>query len=132
MTSIAMELRHAGGGPTGAPGIAARLVASVLRVPLMVKVLGANLLIVAAVLAEQYAFPGGSVLMRSLSVVSLSFAATAILVWLALRPIALLESTAERVSGGDYGARTPLSPVADRSVGHLANTMNRLLDRVEA
>ena len=111
---------------------AARLVGSVLRVPLLLKLLGANLLIVVVALAEQYVFPGGSAQTRLLSVLVLSFGATALLVWLALRPIAKLEATAERVSSGDYGARVPLSPVADRAVAQLSATMNRLLDRVEA
>jgi signal transduction histidine kinase len=118
---------------TPAPsGSAARLVQPVLRVPLLLKLLGANLLIVAAAIVEQRLFPGSSALLRSGSVLLLSFVATALLVWLALRPITMLEATAERVSAGDYSARVELSAVADRDVQQLAVTMNRLLDRVAA
>jgi len=62
----------------------------------------------------------------------LSFAATATLVWIALRPIVELESVAERVSGGDFGARVTASEVADRQILRLSGTMNRLLERVES
>ena len=116
----------------GPQGSAARLVAPVLRVPLLLKLLGANLLIVAAAFAEQFLFPGSSALARSLSILVLSFGATALLVWLALRPISLLEATADKVSAGDFGARVKLSSVADNAVMQLSVTMNKLLDRVEA
>ena len=116
----------------GPLGSATRMAAPVLRVPLLVKLLGANLLIVAAAFAEQVLFPGTSALTRSLSVLVLSFSATALLVWLALRPISLLEDTAERVAAGDFGARVEMSPVADNAVMQLSATMNKLLDRVAA
>lgn len=109
-----------------------RLIAPLLRVPLLLKLLGANLVIVVAAVAEHYLAPDGPALTRPLSVLVVSFAATALLVWLALRPIALLEATAKRVSTGDFSARVDISPVADRAVTQLSVTMNKLLDRVEA
>jgi signal transduction histidine kinase len=62
----------------------------------------------------------------------LSFVVTTTLVWLALRPIAQLEGIADRVSRGDFDARAPASPVADRQIARLSATMNRLLDRVNS
>ena len=103
-----------------------------LRVPLLGKLLGANLLIVLGAVVEQQLLPGTSVSLRLSGTLLISFAATAVLVWLALRPIAQLEATADRVSAGDFKARVPSSPIADRSVARLAATLNRLLDRVEA
>ncbi len=118
--------------PTVTSGLLARWVTPLLRVPLLGKLLGANLLIVIAAVAENYLLPGEMALTRPANVLVLSFGATAVLVWLALRPLALLEATAKRVSAGDFGARVTLSPVADRAVMQLSVTMNRLLDRVEA
>jgi two-component system sensor histidine kinase UhpB len=115
-----------------AEGIAARVVTPVLRTPLLLKLLGANLLIVLAVVVQPYLLPGGSEDLRLATAVSVSFAVTAVLIWLALRPITLLEATAERVSAGDFAARVPLSGVADNAMMQLSKTMNRLLDRVEA
>ena len=103
-----------------------------LRVPLLGKLLGANLLIVLGAVVEPYVLPAMSASLRLSATLLISFAATAVLVWLALRPIAQLEATADRVSGGDFKARVPASPIADRDVARLAATLNRLLDRVES
>jgi signal transduction histidine kinase len=90
-----------------------------LRVPLLLKLVGAN----AVVLLLAFVSHWGALL--------LSFAVTTFLVWLALRPIAALEVTADRVAAGDFTARVPASRLADRDALRLADTMNRLLDRVE-
>lgn len=105
--------------------------ASILRVPLLGKVLGANLLLVVAAVVAHFVLPQTSASAQLVATLALSFAATAALVWLALRPIALIESTAHRVSQGDFAARVPTSPLADRSARRLSETMNRLLDRVQ-
>jgi len=105
---------------------------AVLRVPLLWKLLGANLVLVTAVVIAHFTFPSTSTVSELIILLALSFAATGSLVWLALRPVAALEATAARVSEGDYAARVPVSSLADREMTRLSTTMNRLLERVEA
>ena len=102
----------------------------VLRVPLLGKLLGANLVLVVGAIAGPILFPSASMAMQLGTLLGVSFGVTALLAWLALRPIAQLEATAERVSAGDFSARVPGSLLADRNIASLASTMNRLLDRV--
>jgi len=133
MSTGALRQLYAREADAPAPsGLVMRLVEWVLRVPLIFKLLGANLLIDVVVVVEPHVFPGGLALTNPVTILLLSSVTTAILVWLALRPIELLEATAERVSDGDFDARVPTSPVADRRVAHLSVTLNRLLDRVQA
>jgi signal transduction histidine kinase len=113
-------------------GVLARMVGWILRVPLILKLLGANLLIDVLVVVEPIVFPGGFALTHPVTVLLLSTTTSLLLVWLALRPIAILEAAAERVSGGDFDARVPYSALADRKVTQLSVTLNRLLDRVQA
>ena len=116
----------------GIPGAIARLGACVLRVPLLFKLLGANVLLVSGAVIAHYVFPGTSTALEITLFLVASFALTGWLVWIALRPLASLEETASRVSKGDFGARAPTSPVADRDMLRLTAMMNKLLDRVEA
>ena len=104
----------------------------VLRVPLLGKLLGANLAFVAAAFAAHEIFPSTSVAAQLGVTLALSFVATALLVWLALRPVAQLEAIAGRVSDGDFDVRVLPSPLADRDIARLSSTFNRLLDRVAA
>jgi len=104
----------------------------ILRVPLLGKLIGANLALLLCAVVGHALFPSASTTTQLGVVLALSFAATALLGWLALRPIVQLELIAERVSQGDFGARVPESPLADRDISRLAATMNRLLDRVQA
>ena len=117
---------HAGEGMTS------RLFAPVLRVPLLFKLLGANALLVAGALTAHHLFPRTSTALEVTLFLIASFALTGWLVWIALGPIQDVEHTAARVSQGDFSARAPTSRVADRDIGRLTGTMNRLLDRVEA
>jgi signal transduction histidine kinase len=114
------------------PPVRDRLQSLVLRVPLLGKLLGANLLLVVVAIVAHYMMPAMATTVQLAVVLVLSFAVTALLVWLALRPVNLLEATADRVSHGDFSARVAESPLADRSIGKLTATMNRLLDRVES
>ena len=109
-----------------------RLWSHLLRFPLLGKILGANVLLVIAAVGSYIAFPSASMVVELAITLGMSFVVTTILVWLALRPIMLLEATAERVSQGDSKARVPASPVADRQIARLSSTLNRLLDRVDA
>ncbi len=54
------------------------------------------------------------------------------LVYWALLPLRALESTARRVSAGDLAARVPMSPIADRDLTRIGQTLNTLLDGVTA
>lgn len=113
-----------------APVMRRSLWRSFLRVPLLGKVLGANLLVLAAAIAGHFVLPAASAAVQLTSLLLLSFVMNGALVWLALRPIAQLEHTADRVTAGDFSARVPDSMVADRDIARLSATMNRLLDRV--
>lgn len=105
--------------------------AAILRVPLLWKVVGANFVLVAGMLVAHSVLPNASTVVQLGVLLVLSFVATSGLVWLALRPLSALELTAEMVSDGDFAARAPDSPLADRQMQRLTLTVNRLLDRVE-
>jgi signal transduction histidine kinase len=108
---------------------------SILGIPLEMKLLGANLIIViAAVLllranSIQPAYLGGSYVF----VVALIVGAVVnlALVKLALRPIDALERVARRVSEGHLAERVPGSLVADGGLAHLSTTINVMLDSLE-
>lgn len=108
-----------------------------LGVPLAWKLLGLNVLIglltAAAVVVIHDAGAGtrgmAAVLVAALCVsVLLSF----LLASVALRPLATLEATAARVWRGDFAARVPASPLADREMARVGTTLNLLLDGIEA
>jgi signal transduction histidine kinase len=129
MTSVALHGRGSWVvGPNGPRG----LWRAILRVPLIAKLVGANLIIVVAAFAGHSLLPWESVELALGVALVLGFVATTLLVWLALRPVAQLQSTAARVTGGDFEARVPTNALADRALGQLSLTMNRLLDRVVA
>ena len=104
---------------------------ALLRVPLLGKLVGANAGVLLLALIGHWLRPDATATMEVAIALSLSFGATTFLVWLALRPIVQLEATADRVADGDFAARVPPSALADRDAQRIADTMNRLLDRVE-
>jgi signal transduction histidine kinase len=109
-------------------------VTRILSVPLLAKLAGANLLIVAAALMgvalERHLHIPGSIV----SILGLALATSLIvnlaLVYVALRPLNDLEQTAARVSAGDTGARVSISILADRDMARVGTTLNELLDRL--
>jgi len=112
------------------PGVSERA----LRVPLLGKLAGANLLIVLAallaVVAERRSLlPGTAVSILGLAL-GLSLLVNFALVYVALRPLTDLEATAARVSGGDLEARVPPSRLADRDMARVGSTLNTLLDHL--
>lgn len=114
----------------------ASLVAAILRVPLVAKLVGANLLIVAicvvlSLAGGLHASSAQGVTVLGIAV-SASLVATIVLVRLALRPLDVLENTARRMWNGDFAARVPVSPLADRSMTRIGTTFNLLLDRLTA
>ena len=132
-TPLAIPATHdepaAGASPLGA---AQRL----LRVPLLGKVAGANVLIALAALVgvgmeERLHIPGSAVSVLGIAL-GMSLVVNFALVYVALRPLSDLEATAERVSSGDLAARVPRSILADRDMARVGLTLNTLLDRLTA
>lgn len=108
---------------------------SLLRFPLLGKLAGANLLIVAAafvgVAAERTMHTTGSSAVPILGVaLFVSLSVNLVLVYVALRPLTDLEATAARVSAGDLEARVTPSILADRDMARVGTTLNALLDRL--
>jgi signal transduction histidine kinase len=130
-----------GSGPERVRGKDERRLPSWLRallgVPLELKLLGANLIIlgvaVAVLIAPARFLPGPStdayVVIAAMvvgAIVNLS------LVRLALRPVKELERVAKMVSEGRLAERVPSSIVADRELSHLSRTINEMLDSLAA
>ena len=105
-----------------------------LRIPLLAKVTGANLLIVvsalfAVVVERRSATPAGAVSIFAIAL-ALSLIVNLALIYVALRPLSDLETTAARLTAGDMEARVPPSRTADRAIAHVGGTINTLLDRL--
>jgi signal transduction histidine kinase len=102
-----------------------------LRVPLVAKLVGANLLVV-GLLTVMWLMAGGplngAVILALAVVIALHFALAVV----ALRPIRDLETVAARVWGGDYGARVERSQMADHQVLRVGAMFNILLDELSA
>lgn len=106
----------------------------VLRVPLLGKLAGANLLIVLAAVVgmaveRQLNLPGSVVSILGIAL-GLSLIVNLVLVYVALRPLKDLETAAARVSAGDMAARVAPSMLADRDMARVGLTLNALLDRL--
>ncbi len=97
-----------------------------LRVPLLAKLVGANLIVVATLVA----FAVSSVHTTTICIVAAACSVVlhSLLVLVALRPIRDLEDAASRVWHGDFGARVDQSNVADREVLRIGAMFNILLD----
>jgi two-component system sensor histidine kinase UhpB len=98
-----------------------------LRVPLALKLVGANSLVVGLVVATCLIMPAAP-----MSLIA-GLAITAVMVHLALaivalRPIRDLELAAERVWRGDFAVRVDASSVADDEVLRIGSMFNLLLD----
>ncbi|MEP6620458.1 MAG: sensor histidine kinase [bacterium] len=105
-----------------------------LRVPLLAKVAGANLLIVASAMAavameRRLNAPGSAVSILGIAL-GVSLIVNLVLVYVALRPLSDLEATAVKLSAGNMEARVPPSVLADRDMARVGLTLNTLLDRL--
>ncbi len=110
------------------------LVERALRIPLLAKLAGANLLIVAAaiagvVLERRFNTPATAASILGLALAA-SLVVNLVLIYVALRPLSDLEVTAARLAGGDMEARVPASRLADRAIASVGETLNDLLDRL--
>ena len=104
-----------------------------LRFPLLVKLAGANALIVlmawtAAALDQHVREQDARVLVVLTLALLAGMGVNLLLVYVALRPIRTLEATAERVWKGDLAARVPWSPIADAGLEKLSVALNVLLE----
>jgi signal transduction histidine kinase len=114
-----------------------RWLAVILGVPLEMKLVGANLVVVtvAALLLfgpahlQTTAMDDAYIAIAGLIV---SAIVNFLLVRLALGPVGALEQVAERVSGGGIAARVPGSLVADHELARLSATINEMLDSLSA
>lgn len=109
-----------------------RWVRAVLGVPLLMKIIGANALIVviaAAILLgiHDVHSPGRTMAGVTVAALVASLLINLVLVHVALRPLRDLEETADRVWRGDLDARVPPSLVADRDMARVGRTINLLL-----
>jgi signal transduction histidine kinase len=102
-----------------------------LRVPLIAKLVGANLLVV-GLLTSAWLTVGGPLNGVVVAALGIVIGLHAALVLVALRPIRDLESVAARVWQGDYGARVERSSVADHEVLRVGSMFNILLDGLAA
>jgi signal transduction histidine kinase len=102
-----------------------------LRVPLLVKLLGANLLIAAAaLLVHAFGVDASQPLTIGLTLLA-SFVLNTILVRIALRPVDEVTRVAHAIANGNRHARAEVLPTADGRVAGLAHAVNLLLDRAE-
>lgn len=112
-------------------------VGAILQVPLAAKLAGANaLIVVTAVLAATIIRRGGAGDLPVMVVFGGALVGGAlvnmVLVALALRPLADLESTAQRIWRGDLAARVPRSLLADGNLQRVGGALNVLLDGLAA
>ena len=111
-----------------------RFVEQVLRVPLLAKLAGANLIIVVSALSgvaieRRLNVPGSAVSILGVAL-GVSLIVNLVLVYVALRPLNDLELTATQLSAGDMEARVPASMLADRDMARVGTMLNELLDRL--
>jgi signal transduction histidine kinase len=100
-----------------------------LRAPLLIKLLGANALVVATLLVGWWiSAPRGTGMLLPILLAALVFGVSVVLIVIALRPIRDLESTVSRVWEGDFGARVERSTIADNEVLRVGSMLNLLLD----
>lgn len=102
-----------------------------LRVPLLGKLVGANLLVV-VVLTGAWLSEGGVLTLRGALALVGAVVVQAVLAVVALRPVRDLEAVASRLWSGDYGARVSWSSVADEEVLRIGSMFNILLDDLAA
>ena len=128
LAALAMDV-----ATTGEPSVRENL-SRALRVPLLAKVAGANLLIVVSAVAavaveRRLNVPGSAVSILGIAL-GVSLVVNLMLVYVALRPLSDLEATAVKLSAGDMEARVPPSVLADRDMARVGFTLNTLLDRL--
>lgn len=110
---------------------------AVLRVPLAIKLAGANaVIVVGALVAAVFLHLGGAEDNRFFAILLVAMVGSVlvnlVLVALALRPLTDLEATARRIWEGDLSARVPPSILADGNLRRVGEATNALLDGLTA
>ncbi len=113
------------------PGTRSGIRLAALRVPLVAKLVGANLGVV-AVLTVAWVVSGAVMNVDVLVGIFIVLVLHLVVVAIALRPIQDLEDVASRVWSGDFGARVEQSSVADDEVVRVGAMFNVLLDGLAA
>ncbi|HEY2377222.1 MAG TPA: ATP-binding protein [Gemmatimonadaceae bacterium] len=104
-----------------------------LRIPLVIKLLGANALALGVVIAIAYALSPARLSAAGMIVAAVAaMALFGVLAAIALLPLRGIEAVASRVWRGDFGARVDASPVADRDMKRIGTTFNLLLNGLVA
>lgn len=107
------------------------LVQRVLRVPLVAKLIGANVIIVASAFVLQVSLISrldrGEIITAA-TALAVASVVNFLLVKVALRPVDDLQRLATRVTAGEFDARGLPSPYADKELARLSATVNHLLD----
>lgn len=131
------DFPNASSTPSGSTARVPRWLERLLRIPLPVKLMGANVFLFAAatttaLVVRHRELSNGPVL----TVVIVAFVAALLLntglVMLAVRPLRVLERTVDRIWHGDLAARVPTSLLADRHVTRVVRMFNILLDGLVA
>ena len=130
MTSSVMPLTRA--AHTGARTPTRQIRLAALRVPLGMKLVGANLLVVAMMLGVSLSASSVALRERMIEVAALAICVQLVLVFVALGPIRDLESAVSRVWRGDFRARVERSSLADDDVLRVGSMFNILLDGLNA
>jgi signal transduction histidine kinase len=114
-------------GRSGGRGKRSRIRLAALQVPLVVKLTGANLSVV-ALIAVICSVTGEHSSLAFYSMIAAVVVLHGVAVYVALRPIRDLEGVASRIWHGDFGARVEQSPLADSEVLRIGSMFNILLD----
>jgi signal transduction histidine kinase len=117
-------------GQARAAGTGRSVRLAALQVPLAVKLIGANLVVVLVMFGIWMS--GGSPPRHAVLVMAGAVTLHGVLVAIALRPIRDLEAVASHVWRGDYGVRVERSSVADHKVVRVGSMFNILLDDLAA
>jgi signal transduction histidine kinase len=122
--------------PRRAPGVP-RSVERLLRIPLPMKIIGANTFLLVATIGAALAVRRRDLdAVPVIAVIGAAFVLALLvnvgLVKLAVRPMTLLENTVDRIWHGDLNARVPASLLADRHVARVGRMFNILLDGLVA
>lgn len=132
---LVAHMERTDGSPARAGQGSSSAMESVLRVPLVAKLAGANGVIVLGVLLSCFTARSAGVSDRVLLLVVVgalgaTVVVSAALVGLALRPLVDLEETAVQIRAGNLGARVPDSPLADARLRRVGLVLNELLDNL--
>jgi signal transduction histidine kinase len=133
LTRLERGRRSSLGGEEDAASTIPHWVERMLRVPLQMKLAGANaFLLIAAIAAaatmRRDEISGAPVIVVLGAAFLVGILVNVLLVHLAVRPVRMLEKTVDSIWHGDLDARVPPSLLADRHVARVGRMFNILLD----